>query len=68
MLLQAKDNTSNEESNDVITIEEAAEFLHLSKATLYSNKLPYMKRSKKLYFSKTELTEYLKKGFEVSKF
>ena len=66
MLLHNKSNTSIEETSDLLTIEEASEFLHLSKATLYSkvskNELPYMKRSKRLYFSKSELTEYLKKG------
>ncbi|MDF1676836.1 MAG: helix-turn-helix domain-containing protein [Vicingaceae bacterium] len=66
MLLLTKSNSSNEESGDLLTIKEASDFLHLSKATLYSKvskgELPYMKRSKRLYFSKTELTEYLKKG------
>jgi excisionase family DNA binding protein len=66
MLLHTKSNTSNGETDDLLTIDEASKFLHLSKATLYSKvskgELPYMKRSKRLYFSKAELTEYLKKG------
>ena len=50
----------------LLTIEEAAEFMRLSKATLYSKvskgDLPFMKRSKRLYFSRTELLDYIKEG------
>ena len=53
-----------------LTIQEAAEFLSLTVPTLYSkcskNELPYMKRSKRLYFSRTELMEYIKKGRKKS--
>jgi excisionase family DNA binding protein len=51
-------------------IQEAAEFLHLTVPTLYSKvskgELPYMKRGKRLYFSRTELMEYLKEGRKKS--
>lgn len=50
----------------LLNIKEAAKFLHLSVATVYSKvskgELPVMKRSKRLYFSNIELLEYLKKG------
>ena len=53
-----------------LTIQEAAEFLSLSVPTLYSKvskgELPVMKRSKRLYFSRTELLEYLKDGRKKS--
>jgi excisionase family DNA binding protein len=57
----------NESSEDVLmTIQEAAEFLHLSVPTLYSKcskgELPVKKRSKRLYFSKLELMAYLNEG------
>lgn len=50
----------------LLTIDEAAELLHLSKPTLYSkvsrNELPFMKQGKRLYFSKSELMDYVKEG------
>lgn len=50
----------------LLTIQEAAEFLSLTVPTMYSKvskgELPVMKRSKRLYFSRTELVEYLKQG------
>jgi excisionase family DNA binding protein len=57
----------NESAEDVLmTIQEAAEFLHLSVPTLYSKcskgELPVKKRSKRLYFSKLELMAYLNEG------
>ena len=55
-----------DQPEQLLTIQEAAEFLCLTVPTLYSkcskNELPYMKRSKRLYFSRTELMEYIKEG------
>lgn len=49
-----------------LSIQEASAFLNLTVPTLYSKvskgELPVMKRSKRLYFSRTELMDYLKKG------
>ena len=49
-----------------LTIQQAAAFLCLSVPTIYSKvskrELPYMKQGKRLYFSKSELSEYLKSG------
>lgn len=49
-----------------MSVQEAADFLKLSVPTIYSKvskgELPYMKASKRLYFSKTELQEYIKSG------
>tara|TARA_R110002050_G_scaffold291316_1_gene445698 strand:+ start:2989 stop:3336 length:348 start_codon:yes stop_codon:yes gene_type:complete len=54
----------------LLSIEEAAEFLNLKVPTIYSKvsrgELPVMKRSKRLYFSRTELLEYLKNGRKKS--
>lgn len=54
----------------LLTIQEAAEFLSLTVPTMYSKvskgELPVMKRSKRLYFSRTELIEYLKDGRKKS--
>jgi excisionase family DNA binding protein len=66
MMTLRKGESLNEEVDKLLTVEEAAQFLHLSKPTIYSKvsrgELPYMKSSKRLYFSKVELTEYIKKG------
>jgi len=52
--------------SDLLTIQEAASFLNLSKNTLYNkankNELPYMKKGKRLYFSRAELMAYIKSG------
>jgi excisionase family DNA binding protein len=58
------------EPETFLTIQETAEFLNLSVPTLYSKvskgELPVMKRGKRLYFSRTELLEYIKEGRKKS--
>lgn len=55
-----------DQPEQLLSIQQAAEFLSLSVPTLYSKvsrgELPVMKRSKRLYFSRTELMEYIKEG------
>ena len=55
-----------EQPEQLLTVQEAAQFLNLTVPTIYSKvskgELPVMKRSKRLYFSSTELMEYLKEG------
>ncbi|MEG2078525.1 helix-turn-helix domain-containing protein [Chryseobacterium sp.] len=55
-----------QQQDELLTIQQASELLNLSVPTLYSKvskgELPVMKRSKRLYFSRTELIEYLKAG------
>jgi len=64
--LLLKKQEPQEKPDELLTIKQAAEFLSLSVATLYSkvsrNEIPYMKRSKRLYFSRTELLDYLRNG------
>lgn len=52
--------------DELMTIEDAADFLALTKPTLYSmvsrGEIPYMKRSKRLYFSREDLINYVKQG------
>ena len=54
------------ENEQLLTIKEAAEFLHLSVPTLYGyvskSAIPVSKQGKRLYFSKQELTEWVKTG------
>lgn len=63
-------NPTNEQPEQLLTIQEAAQFLNLTVPTIYSKvskgELPVMKRSKRLYFSSIELTEYLKEGRKKS--
>ena len=53
-----------------INITDAATLLGLAVPTMYSKvskgELPYMKRGKRLYFSRTELLDYIKAGKKKS--
>lgn len=66
LLKQKQDNTTAEARENILNIQETANFLNLSVPTIYSKvsrgELPFMKRGKRLYFSSTELMDYLKKG------
>lgn len=54
------------EKDELLTVQAAAKFLSLSVPTVYGliskGELPVMKRSKRCYFSKVELINYLKAG------
>ena len=54
------------EVDELLTVQDTAKFLTLSVPTVYSliskGELPVMKRSKRCYFSKIELINYLKQG------
>jgi excisionase family DNA binding protein len=66
----AKVETTEQSEQFNKTVHEAADFLHLTIPTIYSKvskgELPYMKRGKRLYFSITELMEYIKEGRKKS--
>lgn len=51
---------------DIFNISEAAEYLGLAKQTLYgytsTNKIPFKKVNKKLFFQKKELVKWLDSG------
>ena len=61
---------TTDQPEQLLTVQGAAEFLGLTVPTIYSkcsrNEIPFMKRSKRLYFSSTELMEYLKDGRKKS--
>lgn len=65
-LVEKRHEPPTPEPEKILTIKEAAELLHLAVPTLYTKvsrgELPAMKRGKRLYFSRVELVEYLKKG------
>lgn len=54
------------EADELLTVQDTAKFLSLSVPTIYGliskGELPVMKRSKRCYFSKVELINYLKQG------
>jgi len=54
------------ETEQFLTVEQTAEFLNLSSATIYGlvhrAAIPVNKRGKRLYFSNFELKEWLKSG------
>lgn len=66
--LRASNNNTNhtDQQEQIFTVQQAAKFLSLTVPTIYSKvsrgELPYMKKNKRLYFSRTELTDYLKQG------
>jgi len=53
-------------NKDLLSINEASIHLNLAIPTLYglvsNGSIPYMKKGKKLYFSKLELTDWIKSG------
>lgn len=70
LLIEKQEQTPTEQPEQLLTIQEAAQFLNLTVPTIYSKvskgELPVMKRSKRLYFSSTELMEYIKEGRKKS--
>lgn len=62
--LQSENINSTQER--FLSISDAAKFLFLTVGTLYGkvskNEVPYIKRGNKLYFSTTDLIEYLRAG------
>lgn len=65
-LLQEQSQFPLQESDQLLTVIEAADFLNLSVPTIYGyvqrQEIPVNKRGKRLYFSKKELTEWIKAG------
>tara|TARA_B110000285_G_C15138189_1_gene628676 strand:- start:2510 stop:2845 length:336 start_codon:yes stop_codon:yes gene_type:complete len=65
-LLIESSNQPKEEPNKLLSIDQASEYLNLAKPTIYSmvskGTIPFMKKSKRLYFSKEELLDYVKGG------
>ena len=70
LIIESRAETNNEQIEKLLTVDEAAEFLSLTVPTIYSKvskrELPFMKRGKRLYFSSSELMEYLKQGRKKS--
>lgn len=56
---------------DILTLEEACIYLNLAKATLYGmtsrNEVPFLKKSRKIYFRQSDLEKYLLDGRRKTK-
>lgn len=60
------DKTPNKPTNRLMVLEEAAEFLHLSKPTIYrlvsERIIPFHKQGGRLWFLEAELLDWVKGG------
>ena len=65
-VLEDQSNPSHPEGDQILTVQEAAKFLDIAIPTIYSKasrqEIPVNKRGNRLYFSKQELTEWIKGG------
>ena len=67
-LIQAQSCVGKEDKleSELLTVREAADFLHISSSTIYSlsskRKIPFMKKGRRLYFTKENLREWLEEG------
>ena len=70
LLLENSGKKTSEPSGQLMTIDQAAEFLNLAKPTVYSmvsrGEIPYMKRSKRLYFSREDLMAHIRDGRKMT--
>lgn len=70
MLVQRVEPQPAPPQDEILTTEEAAAFLRLSVATIYTKvsrgELTAMKQGNRLYFSKFELMDYLRAGKKKS--
>ena len=59
-------NKGQEALPEILTIKEACEVLNLAKPTLYAmtskKVIPFFKRSKKLYFKRSQLVKWIEAG------
>lgn len=65
-MLLLNSNQPQPEPETLLTVQDAAKFLTLSVPTIYGlisrGELPVMKRSKRCYFTKADLLNYMKAG------
>jgi excisionase family DNA binding protein len=59
----------SQEFPELLSIDLAAAYLNLAKQTIYGftskGEIPFLKRGKKLYFKKSELTKWIHEGKKV---
>lgn len=61
---------SGNQTDEFLTVSEAAIFLNLAKQSIYGlisrKQIPHMKKLKRVYFSKLELTKWLESGRQMT--
>jgi excisionase family DNA binding protein len=66
LIIEQNNKPQQKESEQLLTIRQAAELLTLSVPTLYGlvhqSAIPVMKKSKRLYFSRQDLINWVKAG------
>lgn len=69
-LLNNKTEEIKTGQKEILTLNDACDFLNLSKPTIYSltskNQIPFIKKSKKLYFRTSELILWLNEGKQLT--
>jgi excisionase family DNA binding protein len=69
-ILLCQANNKESKTDQLLTIKQTAEFLSLSIPTIYGlvakHMIPVNKRGKRLYFSKYELTDWIKSGRKLT--
>tara|TARA_B100000700_G_C14635349_1_gene664781 strand:- start:27 stop:341 length:315 start_codon:yes stop_codon:yes gene_type:complete len=57
---------TQDKQDELLSVEECAKFLRVKTSTIYvlnsKGVLPYLKRSKKCYYYKSDILKYLEKG------
>ena len=70
-ILKAINPSKTSDEDAYLSIEDVAKIIHLSKATIYGlthqNKIPFLKKGKRLYFLKSEILDWVKSGKKESK-
>lgn len=70
-VLQSINTSIPIEEPSFLTIDEAAKLINLTKPTVYGlvhqNKIPYIKKGKRLYFVKAELLDWINSGKQTTK-
>ena len=65
-LLEAQAKPALRNEDQLLTLSEACALVKKAKPTIYglvnARKIPFMKQGKHLYFSKQELTDWIRKG------
>lgn len=65
-LLQSRVSENANDATELLTVQAAANFLHVKVPTIYGliskGELPVMKRAKRCYFTKEDLIGYLRDG------
>lgn len=70
-ILKKINSSATNEEVIFLNIDDAAKMIDLAKPTLYGlvhqNKIPYHKKSKRLYFLKSEILDWIKSGKRITK-